>query len=229
MNAPSTKTAPNRWLLAIGLLIVFFVVRSFSNDEERGPSQNSYFEDTDRSPEVPTAQASVGSSTIDVAAVQRAAGHAGRVIGALGSSGAEQYSELCYEALRREFSSERRDRCYAFDLFAGRLLEQSSDVAPYRFTQISIRSRWLETPDKSTFSTSSTDTLRGSLEGIAASIKVTSIPPPSASTSIETGSDVDDEIPDVTAPSVPLDESSLDAFDEGVSDDSAEFNDILSG
>ena len=96
-----------------------------------------------------------------------------------------QYSELCYEALRREYSAKRRDRCYAFDLFAARLLERSGDVVPYQFTESVIRSRWID-GDGMTVANPLSDDLRTSLETLASSIAITPESPPTSAPAVET-------------------------------------------
>jgi hypothetical protein len=61
--------------------------------------------------------------------VGTAAADARRSVEALKSSGARLYSENCYAALASRSSDGLRDRCFAFDQIAGRLLDEAGDQA----------------------------------------------------------------------------------------------------
>lgn len=85
---------------------------------------------------------SAAAASISHEAVRQAARHAERAIGALKGEGAMLYSETCQASLERSFNRAKYDRCYAFDLFAGRLLEIGDAYAVPHFSESSIRSRW---------------------------------------------------------------------------------------
>lgn len=185
---PKNAGTPNRWVLIAGLVGVFLLFRTFSSEDDAQPAPTAF--SSGAADAIATEDPSQPAS-VDEAAVRRAAVHASRAVGALGAEGATQYSELCYEALRREYSAKRRDRCYAFDLFAARLLERSGEVVPYQFTEAVIRSRWTDDGDEMVGANLLSDDLRTSLEALATSIAITPESPPTSAV-IET-SEVEDE------------------------------------
>lgn len=184
MAAPNNAGGPNRWVLVAGLLGVFLVVRFLSTEGDTAPEEPTYL--SEQPADAPAVGDAAQASPIDEASVRRAAIHASRAVGALGSEGAMAYSELCYEALRHEFSARRRDRCYAFDLFAARLLEQTGEAIPYRFSQSVIRSRWTDEGDAMTASSAQSETLRGALEALASAMSVAPEAPPSVVPAVDT-------------------------------------------
>lgn len=123
---------PGKLGVAMALLAVFLLVRALRLDGEQAPSaavppQAAVALPTAASPPLArkTALAEPSLQTV----VGTAAADARRSVEALGSSGARLYSENCYAALASKSSDAVRDRCFAFDRLAGRLLAEAGDDA----------------------------------------------------------------------------------------------------
>lgn len=142
MTQDEETSGNNGCLLLVAAIVVIGLVQSCwpVSDDFAEPDQLA-----DASAEsgdgAPVESVNIGSP--DRAAIDRAARHAGRVIGALGTGGAEKYSELCYQSLENRFSPSDLDRCYAFDLFAKRLVEGIEGYTPTRFLPARIQARWV--------------------------------------------------------------------------------------
>ncbi|QFT75997.1 hypothetical protein [Erythrobacter sp. THAF29] len=137
--------------ILLGVVIGGILMRAFFGGDDAEPDQQYMYDESS----IEVVDDAVAEETTVAApsevTVARAARHAGKVVGAFGTSGAEEYSELCYAALGEKFSVEQRDRCYAFDLFAAKLIEERDGFAPVRFNRSSIRSRWKAGPSASWF------------------------------------------------------------------------------
>lgn len=131
-NADPVTRPPGKVGVALALIAVFLLVRALRPDAEQAPStavpqQAAAALPVAASPPPAkkTAPAEPNLQTI----VGTAAADARRSVEALGSSGARLYSENCYAALASRSSDGVRDRCFAFDRIAGRLLDEAGDQA----------------------------------------------------------------------------------------------------
>lgn len=131
-NAGPVTRPPGKVGVAITLVAVFLLVRALRPNAEEAPAtvapqQAVAARPTAASPPPATKAAPAEPSLQTV--VGTAAADAQRSVEALGSSGAKLYSENCYAALASRSSDSVRDRCFAFDRIAGRLLDEAGDQA----------------------------------------------------------------------------------------------------
>lgn len=142
-DGTAQKNAPvgGCWVILVVLPIIMFIASLGDSDSTRdnaaGESNTLTSDGWAEDGEDSTAAASISHD-----AVRQAARHAERTIGALKGEGAMLYSETCQASLERSFSMADYDRCYAFDLFASRMLEIGDAYAVLHFSESSIRSRW---------------------------------------------------------------------------------------
>jgi len=123
---------PGKVGVAIVLVTVFLLVRVLRPDAEQAPSTVAPPQVALALPEVsspPPATKTTPAEPSLQTVVGTAAADARRSVEALGSSGARLYSENCYAALASKSSDGVRDRCFAFDRIAERLLEEAADQA----------------------------------------------------------------------------------------------------
>lgn len=183
MGRGANEKSNKGWWAALGVIILIVLVNTCSSDPETSDSFRTGSVDAalDVSDEPEAAAGEVANlSSPNNIEVVRAAKHAGRIIGALGTEGAERYSRFCYEALGRSFSVDTLDRCYAFDHFAKRLIEENGGDAPERFSPLGIQLRW-EFPD--TFNSAERASLVERQSALEDAIALTTVaviaPPPS--------------------------------------------------
>lgn len=168
----SSKKSANKWFWGIACIAAIVFVRSLSDEENDRSGKDA--------PDLPSteiaknAEPNSPAPKANDATVHRAALHAGKVYGALGSDGVKNYSEFCYEALAANFTAEHRDRCYAFDLLAARLIIGDDHALPYRLQDWSIRSRWQAAAE----SYADAAAERSEVEEIAGDVNVDIILPP---------------------------------------------------
>lgn len=161
-----------------GLAILGFIA-SFASDE--GVENESLSGDLAewKSP-APTSDPTVATDVKvpDHASIERASLHAGKVIGALGLEGAENYSELCYASVVDKAELRRLDRCYAFDLFAKRLLETTEGYTPALFVPDVIQARWPTNDMRIAGDSGAMLSRRTAVESASSLMNVAIIPPP---------------------------------------------------
>jgi hypothetical protein len=131
-NAGPVTRPPGKVGVAIALVAVFLLVRALRPDAKEAPSTAAPQQTAAALPAAaspPPAEKTPPAEPSLQTVVGTAAGDAQRSVEALGSSGARLYSENCYAALASRSSDGVRDRCFAFDRIAGRLLDQAGDQA----------------------------------------------------------------------------------------------------
>ena len=134
----------NGWVVIGFILAGLYFIGYFASDDDNLESAIDASEGSDllatealgESPETNLA------ATPSITEIQKAALHAERVVGALGGEGADFYSQRCEEALEQKFNETTFDRCYAFDLFAGRMLAETGESSSFpRFAEWTLSSR----------------------------------------------------------------------------------------
>ena len=175
MTAKDSGCLP--WI--VGLLILG-IVASFASDED-SEAEDLSAEVVEWQDEtfVPDTAVSTEIEVPDRNSIERASLHAGRVVGALGLDGATIYSELCYASLVDLAELTRLDRCYAFDLFAKRLLETSVGYTPALFAPDVIQERWQANGTRIADDEGAMITRRTAVESAASLMNAAIIPPPS--------------------------------------------------
>jgi hypothetical protein len=143
-NKVANEKPTNGWVvLGIILAALYFIV-SFASDEDNlesaidDPNSSALAaSETPGDSEEPSLAA-----TPSIVEIQKAARHAERTIGALGGAGADFYSQRCQDSLEQKFNGATFDRCYAFDLFAGRMLAETGESSDFpRFAEWNLSSR----------------------------------------------------------------------------------------
>ncbi len=145
MENEVAKEKPTNGWVVIGIIgVALYFIISFASDED---NLESAIDDSNSS--ALAASEAIGDSeesslaaTPSINEIQKAARHAERTIGALGGAGANFYSQRCQDALEQKFSETTFDRCYAFDLFAGRMLAETGESSDFpRFAEWKLSSR----------------------------------------------------------------------------------------
>jgi hypothetical protein len=207
-SPPSLDQASKHWTIGGFLLLVAIGVISIMdsgdvNDQTLVDSTEFASSAGENAPET----GAVALNFPSTLQLNRAASHVGRTMGAMGGEGAMIYSELCYEALDRNFTVAALDRCYAFDVLAERFMEENDAAYFYpRFWPSNAIERWDRAARQSGLLETDLDARRSALENEVESIPVALIEPP-APTAFKTIEDtqgdnfVDETLPVLGEPS----------------------------
>jgi hypothetical protein len=139
------KEKPTNGWVVIGIIVAaIYFIGSFASDEDNLESSidDSNSSSLAASEALGDSDESSLAATPSINEIQKAARHAERTIGALGGEGASFYSQRCQDALEQKFNETTFDRCYAFDLFAGRMLAETGESSDFpRFAEWNLSSR----------------------------------------------------------------------------------------
>ncbi|TXC73369.1 hypothetical protein FSZ31_00990 [Sphingorhabdus soli] len=214
----ATDQPPNRpfnwWKLGAFLLFGLIVINSLSDEDS---NTNSDSTDLNAEPDYIGLPDETGLSTPVQSQIIKAARHAERAYGALGDDGASYYSELCYESLNRSFAPAELDRCYAFDLFANRLIENAGKSVGPKMSKWAVRSRWDSAGILSDLDSDDLETRRIAIEAATSRIRVSPELPPAIRRLQEQSApstDVDENDASRSAEGLPSDESLIDTGGE---------------
>lgn len=180
-SSPSSDNSSNKWMIG-GVLLIAAVVGISVLDDSNENEASSYESDALAAARDANSPDTTSASTLSSPSkheITRAANHAGRAMGVMGGEGATFYSERCYEALELRFTAPALDRCYAFDLFAERLIEGDNAAYFYsHFWPANARARWDGAVLVSGLSQTDFESRRVALEKQIESVRVALIAPP---------------------------------------------------